>query len=68
VNARAAAMIGSPADPIPSTVPLRAARAALPELLDRVEHGGEPIAITRQDETAAMLVSLADFERLTGAA
>jgi integrase len=34
-------MIGSPADPIPSTVPLRAARATLPELLDLVEHGAE---------------------------
>ncbi len=52
-------------DPIPSAVPLRAARAALPELLDLVEHGGERIAITRQGETAAVLVSLPDFERLT---
>jgi prevent-host-death family protein len=36
------------------------------ELLDLVEHGGERIAITRRGETAAVLVSIADFERLTG--
>ena len=61
-------MIQSPLDPIPSTVPHRAARSTLPELLDLVEHGGERIAITRRGEPAAVLVSLADFERLTGTA
>jgi prevent-host-death family protein len=55
------------ADPIPSAVPLRVARATLPELLDLVQHGEERIAITRQGRTSAVVVSLADFERLTWA-
>jgi prevent-host-death family protein len=54
-------------DPLPGCVPLRAARVRLPELLNLVEHGGERIAITRRGETAAVLVSLTDFERLTDA-
>jgi prevent-host-death family protein len=57
--------VDSPLDPIPSAISLRAARAELPELLDLVQHGGERIAITRKGETAAVLISREDFERLT---
>jgi prevent-host-death family protein len=52
-------------DPLPSAVTLRGARAELPELLDLVQHGGERIAITRKGETAAVIISREDFERLT---
>lgn len=46
----------------------KAVRKDMREVLNRVEFGGERIVITRHEEDSVALVSIADLEKLEGAA
>jgi prevent-host-death family protein len=48
-------------------IPLSQARANLADTLRRVESGTEPALISRRGEPAAVLMSLAQYRRLSGA-
>lgn len=49
-------------------IPLSQARANLADTLRSVEVGNEPAMISRRGEPAAVLMSLAQYRRLSGAA
>lgn len=47
-------------------IPFSQARAHLADTLNLVENAGEPALISRRGQSAAVLMSVAQFERLSG--
>nr|WP_186329937.1 type II toxin-antitoxin system Phd/YefM family antitoxin [Variovorax boronicumulans] len=46
------------------TIPFSEARAHLAEALSSLDQGGEPVLISRRGEAAAVLMSVAQYQRL----
>lgn len=46
------------------TIPFSEARAHLAETLSSLDRGGEPVVISRRGEAAAVLMSVAQYQRL----
>lgn len=53
---------------MPATIPFTDLRARLAETLRALEQASEPVFISRRGEPAAVLMSVAQYRRLTGQA
>ncbi|KQP18089.1 type II toxin-antitoxin system Phd/YefM family antitoxin [Pseudorhodoferax sp. Leaf267] len=49
------------------TIPFSEARAHLAEALSSLDQGGEPVLISRRGQAAAVLMSVAQYQRLVAA-